>query len=538
MKINALSASVVSLMLCFVSCGDIPEALSVVPYPQEVVFEGGTFNARGADVSAEGLTEDEMAFVEDFSEKLNLSSDGRKGCGKIVFKRDETLAPEAYKLEIGRCKAVAYSSSYSGTVYAVRTLMQMLPFEVYSGTVVADRDSWKIPAVTVNDSPRFGYRGMHLDCSRHFFNTDDIKKLLDLMSFYKLNRFHWHLTDDHGWRAEIKKYPKLTEIGAYRNGTMIEHDMNSNDGVRYGGFYTQEQMRDIVSYAASLGIEVIPEIDLPAHLVSALAAYPHLGCTGGPYELMTVWDIAKDVLCVGKESSFEFLEDVLDEICEIFPYEYIHIGGDECPKVRWENCPRCQAKIRELGLKDTEEWSAEHYLQNYVTARVQKYLLGKGKKVIGWDEILEGKLEPGATIMSWRGTEGGIKAATNGFDAIMTPCDYCYFDYCQSDRPELEPVSIGHYVPVEKCYGYEPLDGIPEDKTKHILGLQANLWAEFIKTPAHVQYMLLPRLLAISEVQWSPSEVKDYERFKADVLEHQFPLLKSLGYTYCKVIED
>ncbi len=531
MKINILSASVASLMLCFASCGNVPESLPVVPYPQEVTFGSGEFNAYGAAVSSEGLTDEEADIVSSFGEKLSLSSEGHKGCGRIIFMRDENLAPEAYRLEIGRRKAVAWSSSYSGTLYATRTLMQMLPIEVYDGAETG-KEGWKIPTVTINDSPRFGYRGMHLDCSRHFFSIDEIKKLLDVMSFYKLNRFHWHLTDDHGWRAEIKKYPKLTEAGAYRNGTMIEHDMNSNDGIRYGGFYTQEEMRDIVAYAASLGIEVVPEIDLPAHLVSALTAYPHLGCTGGPYSLMTVWDIAKDVLCVGKESSFEFIEGVMDEICEIFPYEYIHIGGDECPKIRWENCPACQAKIRELGLKDTEEWSAEHYLQNYVTSRVQDYLITKGKKIIGWDEILEGELAPGATIMSWRGTAGGIKAATNGFDAIMTPCDYCYLDYCQSDRPELEPVSIGHYVSTEKCYSYEPLEGIPEDKAKHILGVQANVWTEFIKTPAHVQYMLLPRMLALSEVQWSPADVKDYGRFSADLVSHQYPLLRHLGYTY------
>lgn len=358
------------------------------------------------------------------------------------------------------------------------------------------------------------------------------------MSIYKLNRFHWHLTDDHGWRVEIKKYPLLTEVGSWRNGTMIGWDADSNDGIRYGGFYTHEQLRDVVAYAAERGIEIVPEIDLPAHMVSALAAYPHLGCTGGPYDLMTVWDIAKDVLCVGKDSSFDFLEDVLSEICEIFPYEYIHIGGDECPKIRWENCPHCQARIKALGLKDTDKWKAEHYLQNYVTARVQKFLAGKGKKVIGWDEILEGDLAPGATIMSWRGVEGGKQAAQKGFDAIMTPCEYCYLNYCQSDKPELEPLGFHEYVPVEKCYGYEPLEGIPEEAHKHILGVQCNVWTEFIATPAHVQYMLLPRMLAISEVQWSSPEDKDYDRFREDVIKHQFPVLKSLGYTYCKVIED
>ena len=385
--------------------------------------------------------------------------------------------------------------------------------------------------MTIDDSPRFAYRGLELDCSRHFFSIEEVKKLLNLMADYKLNRFHWHLTDDHGWRVEIKKYPRLTEIGAWRNGTMVDWDINHNDGIRYGGFYTQEQLRDVVRYARSKGIEIIPEIDLPAHLVSALAAYRELGCTGGPYDVYTVWDIAKDVLCVGKESSFEFLDDVFNEICDIFPGEYIHIGGDECPKDRWRECPDCQAKIRELGLKDSADWTAEHYLQNYVTTRVQKMLADKGRKVIGWDEILDGELAPGATVMSWRGVEGGIRAAENGFDAIMTPVGYCYLDYCQGSDPMREPVGIGHYLPLEKCYSYEPLDGIPQDKRHHILGVQANLWTEFIKTPEHLEYMLLPRLLAISEVQWSIPENKNWNRFRHSVAAKQIPLMRAKGYT-------
>ena len=529
--------SVVCVLSVLSACSDKAESLPIVPYPQDVVIETGSFNALGAKVISEGLDDAETALVDKFGKQIASASGNKKGLSKIVFRRDDSLEKEAYRLEIGNCKAVAYSSSYNGTLYAVMTLMQLMPAGVYSGSYDEKAD-WTIPCAKINDKPRFGYRGALLDCSRHFFEADEIKKFLDVMAMYKLNRFHWHLTDDHGWRVEIKKYPLLTEVGSIRNGTMIGWDARSNDGIKYGGYYTQEQLRDIVAYAAERGIEIVPEIDLPAHIVSALTAYPHLGCTGGPYNLMTVWDIAKDVLCVGKDSSFEFLEDVLSEVCDIFPYEYIHIGGDECPKIRWENCPKCQARIKELGLKDTDKWTAEHYLQNYVTARVQKFLATKGKKVIGWDEILEGDLAPGATIMSWRGEKGGIEAAKKGFDAIMTPCEYCYLNYCQSDKPELEPVGFHEYVPVEKCYNYEPLGGIPQEAHHHILGVQCNVWTEFIATPAHVQYMLLPRMLAISEVQWSCPEDKDFERFKADVISHQMPVLKSLGYTYCKVIED
>lgn len=508
------------------------ESLPIVPCPRQVSMGTGHFDACGAKVGTEGLAEDETAVVRKFGRMLSKASGGRKGKSVIRFVRDNVLAAEEYTIDISENAVEVRSGSYSGTLYAVRTLMQLLPYGIYSGTYIPGQD-WNIPCASIKDGPRFGYRGMHLDCSRHFYETDELYRLLDLMSYYKLNRFHWHLTDDHGWRAEIKKYPLLTEVGGWREGTMTGHDMDSNDGIRYGGYYTQEQMRDVVEYASALGIEVIPEIDLPAHLVSALTAYPWLGCTGGPYSLMTVWDISKDVLCAGKDSSFEFIEGVLEEICSIFPSPYIHIGGDECPKVRWENCPACQARIRELGLKDTGEWTAEHYLQNYVTKRVQDFLGTKGKKIIGWDEILEGELAPGATIMSWRGTAGGMKAAENGFDVIMTPNDYCYLDYCQSDRPELEPLCIGGYVPLEKCYGYEPLDGIPADKAEHILGVQCNLWTEFIATPEHLEYMLLPRLLAISEVQWSSPDSKDFTRFKAELRSHQLPLLRSLGYNYC-----
>lgn len=509
------------------------KSLPVIPYPESVSWKDGTCDITGADIVCHGLSAEEKAVAETFAAGLKSSFPG-KGKVSVHFYHERSLPDEAYRIDVMRDRIDIYAGSVSGTLYAANTLRQMAGMGIREP---AGRNS-RIPCVSIADSPRFGYRGMHLDCSRHFFSIAEVKKLLDLMSYYKLNRFHWHLTDDQGWRIEIKKYPLLTETGAWRNGTMIGHDMESNDGIRYGGYYTQEQLKEVVEYADSLCIEVIPEFDLPAHMVSALTAYPYLGCTGGPYNLLTVWDIAKDVLCAGKESSFEFIEDVLDEICSIFPSEYIHIGGDECPKIRWENCPYCQSRIKELGLEDTGEWSAEHYLQNYVTSRVQKILASKGRKIIGWDEILDGSLDAGATVMSWRGTAGGIKAAENGFDAIMTPCDYCYLDYCQSDRPELEPPGIGNYVPIEKCYAFEPLDGIPDEAKEHILGVQCNLWTEFIATDEHLEYMLLPRLLAISEVQWSSPGIKDFNRFKATLLTSHLPSLEHSGYNYCHVVEQ
>lgn len=514
-------------------------SLPIVPYPSSVEMRNGVFQALGARVIYdENLPAEDVKRIEEFSlvlaEASSASGLKSSGKGRICFHYDSSIKDEAYRIEVSKRRIDVYSGSYKGTIYSIASLKQLLPIEIYGGKRLdyAFRP-WEIPCCSIIDEPRFGHRGTLLDCSRHFFSIDQVKKYLDVMAMYKLNRFHWHLTDDHGWRIEIKKYPLLTEVGAWRPKTMVGWDSKKFDNKVHGGFYTQEELKEVVAYAAKLGIEIVPELDLPAHIVSALKAYPHLGCTGGPYELMTVWDIAKDVLCVGKESTFEFLEDVLDELCEIFPYKYIHIGGDECPKIRWENCPACQARIAELGLKDTEEWSAEHYLQNYVTARVQKYLASKGRQVIGWDEILEGDLAPGATIMSWRGTSGGIKGASRGFDVIMTPDDICYLNYCQGSSPELEPVGFHQYLPIEKCYRYDPLDGIPEDKHHHILGVQCNVWTEFIATDEHSEYMLLPRLLAISEVQWSPVEVKDYRRFRADVISHQMPLLQSLDYTVC-----
>jgi len=499
-------------------------SINVTPYPQEVSTGEGYCNVKGARIRvARGLR---SFSTRDFAAKFKAASAGR-GEARIVFRRDRSLASDAYTLSISSDKVTVRASSKEGARYAVATLMQMLPVEIYSGKIAPSR--WELPVCEIKDAPRYGHRGVLLDCSRHFFSVEEVKRFLDVMSVYKMNRFHWHLTDDHGWRFESKKYPLLTELGSVRPGSMNGWDAENLDMTPYGGFYTQDEMRDVVAYAKDRGIEIVPEIDLPAHLVSALKAYPELGCTGGPYECMIVWDIAKDVLCAGKESSFEFLGDIFTELCDIFPYEYVHIGGDECPKLRWENCPACQAKIAELGLKDTEHGTAEQYLQNYVTARVQKMLADKGRKVIGWDEILEGELAPGATIMSWRGTEGGIKASNAGFDVIMTPVEYCYLDMRYADSPD-EPVGPARVLPLEKCYSFNPVEGLDEAAASHVLGLQGNVWGEFIATPEHAEYMLLPRMLALSEVAWGTAD--DYTRFHNNVISHEERVLRQLGMNH------
>ncbi|MBO4757519.1 MAG: beta-N-acetylhexosaminidase [Bacteroidales bacterium] len=521
--------------------------IRIVPQPASIELQGGTFKAIGASVNCDAAFDEASRTVaQDFAARMSLATgkvssfavpfgiSASAEAGKIkgfVFIRDTRLADEEYRIEIGKKSTIVRASGFHGVLYAVETIKQMLPEAIYGKSVGVSAD-WRLPCAVISDRPRFSYRGMHLDCARHFFSVDAVKRYLGIMAVYKLNRFHWHLSDDQGWRVEIKRYPELTLVGGYRSGTMIGRDFNSDDGIRYGGYYTQDQIREIVEYASKLGITVIPEIDLPGHMLAALSAYPWLGCSGGPYEAWHKWGVADEVLCAGKETTYEFLENVLSEIAELFPSEYIHIGGDECPKTEWENCPHCQAKIAELGLKDDDRFSAEQYLQCYVTSRMQDFLATKGKKIIGWDEILEGELAEGATVMSWRGVDGGREAASNGFDAIMTPTSYCYFDYMQSKDTDREPVGIGGYLPLEKVYGFDPLEGLPAGAEKHILGVQANLWTEYIAAEEHLQYMLLPRLMALSEVQWCEPANKDFEGFKSRLAEHELKILEAMGYNY------
>ena len=521
--------------------------LPIIPYPQEVTINKGSFNVRGASFTCEeGISQEEynnIAMLADIiagrtersssvAKTIMLKESAQKGAVKgFIFYKDASIPSEGYRITVTTKSAQVVTSDYKGLVNALWTIRQMLPSNIYSENS-QERARWSLPCCVINDYPRFAWRGMHLDCSRHFWSVDEIKKYLDVMSMYKLNRFHWHLTDDQGWRIEIKKYPLLTEIGGFRSGTAVgkNWEESPSDGIRYGGFYTQEQVRDIIDYAAELGIEVVPEIDLPGHMLAAVASYPELSCTSEPYEVWTKWGISEHVLCPGKESTFTFLEDVLGELAELFPYEYIHIGGDECPKSEWEKCPLCQARIAQLGLTDKDGIKKEQYLQNYVTSRVQKFLASKGKKVIGWDEILEGDLDEGATIMSWRGTKGGIEAAKKGFNAIMTPYTFCYFDYRQSNRKD-EP-GVGNVLGYEKVYKFNPLEGLNQEESSHILGVQANLWTEFIATNDLLEFMLLPRLQALSEVQWCKPENKNFERFKNSLREYHLKVLDILGYKY------
>ena len=525
--------------------------INIIPCPQSVEVQKGSYNIKKAIINCDpALDKQSQDVTRKFANQLTLvvgkvcsftvpvgiaesaAADAIRG---FVFLRDKSLASGEYTIEVGEKAVKVKSSDFYGTLYAIQTLKQLLPAAIYGREQKPDED-WTLPCVTIKDKPRFGYRGMHLDCSRHFFGVDEVKRYLDVMAVYKLNRLHWHLTDDQGWRVEIKGYPELTQISAYRQGTCIGKDFDSNDGIRYGGYYTQDQIREIVDYATALGITIVPEIDLPGHMVAALAAYPELGCTGGPYEVWTRWGISDDVLCPGKPETFAFLEGVLGEIAELFPGEYVHIGGDECPKTQWEESPECQALIAELGLKDDQNATAEQYLQNYVMERMMNFLATKGKKAIGWDEILEGKLAEGTTVMSWRGAAGGIKAAGMGYDVIMTPNSHFYLDYYQSKDQDAEPLAIGGYLPIEKCYSFDPFEGIEAPMQKHILGVQANLWTEYIATPEHLEYMLLPRMLALSEVQWCAPEIRNFDRFKDALIGHHFTILDTMGYTYSKVV--
>lgn len=515
-----------------------PQPFSVIPMPNDVTLSEGSFNLAGQDFYADAaLDQASHKAIADFWDQLYRVS-GKKSTlsseetgQKVRFIPNPNLGAEEYALNVNDKGVTVEASAFGGFFYAIQTLKQMLPAEIYGNKKV--HADWVLPCVNILDAPRFDYRGIHLDPCRHFWTIEETKRYIDIAATYKLNRLHWHLTEDQGWRMEIKKYPKLTEVGAWRNGTCIGKDFDSNDGIRYGGFYTQEQMREIVAYAAERNITVIPEVDLPGHMVAALAAYPELGCTGGPYEVWTRWGVSEDVLCVGKEETFTFLEDVLTEVMDIFPSEYIHIGGDECPKVRWENCPLCQARIKELGLKAHGNITAEQELQCYVTARIQKFLNDHGRKIIGWDEILEGNLAEGATVMSWRGTQGGIEAAKRGFDVVMTPNSHMYIDYYQSQERDKEPLCIGGLVTVPRLYSYEPYEGMEPGTEDHILGVQANLWTEYVTSPEFLEYMLLPRMCALSEVQWCNADRKDYNRFDAS-LDHTFKMLDIMGYTYAK----
>jgi hexosaminidase len=440
---------------------------------------------------------------------------------------DARLGAEGYELTAITNTVVIRAPSQAGLFYGVQTLLQLLPPEIFSkGVVRRSRESaWEIPCVTITDQPRFPWRGMHLDVGRHFFSVAEVKKFLDYAAMLKMNVFHWHLTEDQGWRIEIKKYPKLAKVGSIRASSPKRGSFGMvQDGVQYGPFfYSQDQIREVVTYAAERHIEVIPEIEMPGHSMAALTAYPELGCTGGPYKVRTNWGVSEDVFCAGNEQTYKFLEGVIDEVCELFPSRYIHIGGDECPKTRWNLCPKCQARIKAENLKDARQ------LQSYFVTRVEKYVNGKGKRIIGWDEIMEGGLAPNATVMVWHGTNAGIAVAKAGHDVIMTPF-VSYFCQQESDGPN-EPEGQKGPVTLSAVYHFDPSCGLNGDALKHILGSEGCCWSEYFQDFKMVEYNIHPRMSALAEVLWTPKKDRNFDNFKAR-LSAQIQRLKAMGSNY------
>jgi len=537
----------VSLFLIVLSgCSpkELPE-ISIIPRPYKYwVTEGSTRIDNNSKIiydaqdTAVGVLAEWLAMALNSRTTLRLQAvplSGVKSVGNDIVLmsnlNDSLFGHEGYFLGHNNRKTISIQANDAhGIFYGIQSLLQLLPPAPPETT--ARPDHLNFPAISIQDKPRFAYRGMHLDVARHFFPVEFIKQYIDLLSLYKFNYFHWHLTEDQGWRIEIKAFPKLTEVGSVRKETLVGKGNNPErlyDGQAYGGFYTQEEVREVVAYAQSKFITIIPEIEMPGHAMAALAAYPQLGCTRGPYEVATRWGVFEDVYCTTDEV-FQFQELVLSEVIELFPGPYIHIGGDEVPKIRWKVCPHCQKRIKSEGLKD------EHELQSYFIRRVSAFLASKGKKLIGWDEILEGGLAKDATVMSWRGMSGGIEAARMGHDVIMTPGSHCYFDHYQHD-PATEPLAIGGLTTLSKVYSFEPVpEELNQQEAKHILGAQANVWTEYLPTPAHVTYMILPRMAAIAEVLWTPAEKKDWTGFY-DRLPWHFQYYDSRGLNYSKAVD-
>ena len=496
----------------------------IIPKPSEQIINEGQFILNASTgIQYNDTFNISVKFLKSYIEEgSNIKLENNN---LISFIKDETLADEGYSLEILSDKIEIKAKTDQGAFYAVQSLRQLLPAEFENGSYL--KKEIAIPCVIIKDKPQFIYRGMHLDVGRHMFSVDFIKKYIDALAMLKMNTFHWHLTEDQGWRIEIKKYPKLQEVAAFRNETLIGHYSNQPhqfDNKKYGGYYTQDEIKDVVAYAQSRFVTVIPEIELPGHSQAAIAAYPELGCTGEQVEVATKWGVFEEIYCP-KEETFTFLEDVLDEVLALFPSGYIHIGGDEAPKTRWKNCEHCQALIKKESLKD------EHELQNYFITRIEKYLNSKGRQIIGWDEILEGGLAPNATVMSWRGINGAVEAAKQHHNVVMTPTSHCYFDYYQSEN-ENEPLAIGGYLPLEKVYGFNPIaDELTNEEAKYVLGAQGNLWTEYVPTSEQAEYMVFPRILAMSEVVWSKQENKNYTDF-VKRLEYFHKRLDALNINY------
>jgi hexosaminidase len=481
--------------------------IQIIPQPiSQVINEGHFIISSSTGLSYPEELKISAEFLKSYIEKSQIIK-LKKG-NDIQFILDATIdSEEGYTLEVKPNTIQIKAKTDSGAFYAVQTLRQLLPVDFENGKFIQKRGA--VPSVFIKDAPKFTYRGMHLDVARHMFSVDFIKKYIDALALLKMNTFHWHLTEDQGWRIEIKKYPKLQDIAAFRDETLIGHysdQPHQFDGKPYGGFYTQEEVKDIVAYANNRFITVIPEIEMPGHSQAAIAAYPELGCTGEDIAVATKWGIFEDIYCT-KDETFDFIEDVLDEVLELFPSKYIHIGGDEAPKTRWKTCSHCQQKIKEEGLKD------EHELQSYFISRIETYLNRKGRQIIGWDEILEGGLAPNATVMSWRGFDGAIEAAKQGHNVILTPGSHCYFDHYQSENID-EPIAIGGFLPLEKVYNFNPIpEELTQEEAQYVLGAQGNVWTEYMPNSNKVEYMVFPRILALSEVIWSNPEQKNYKEF-------------------------
>ena len=503
------------------------QAVNIIPRPNSIVTKTGEFKITPATlvsydtVDSKHIAELFQAFV---SAQYGISlktAEKKSGQNVIRFISSAQGNKEAYQLEVS-ARGIEVSGADAGLFYGYQSLVQLL-----AGDAVGEL---KVGAVLIKDEPRFAYRGLHLDVGRHMFPVSFIKKYIDILASYKLNVFHWHLTEDQGWRLEIKKYPKLAEVGGFRKQTLIGNYKREGDfdHTPYGGFYTQDEAREVVAYAKERFVTVIPEIEMPGHALAALQAYPELGCTGGPYRAAETWGVFDDVFCAGKDQTFEFLQGVLDEVIEIFPSEYIHIGGDECPKAEWKKCPHCQKRIKDLGLKD------EHELQSYFIQRIEKYLNGKGRRIIGWDEILEGGLAPNATVMSWRGDAGGIAAASQGHDVIMTPNSYgLYLDHKQGPDKNREPLSIGGYSTMEKIYAADPVpQKLEESRRGHIKGVQGNVWTEYIGTSNKVEFTIFPRIFALSEIAWTAPEHKNWKEFSEVRAAHELARIDRTGTHY------
>lgn len=540
--------TILFLCLAVISCDRQERPFSVIPQPVEVCLHDGAFDLAGACLHVSPEAGDKVAsLAQTFASRLTAVT-GRQSSvvddasqAQMLFSIADGLPSEGYRLSVDETGVRIEAGDYSGFFYAVQTLKQMLPVQIYGDSIV--KADWSVRHSEILDYPRFEYRGLLMDPARYFFSVEETKKVLDAMALYKLNRFHWHLTDDQGWRWEVKKYPLLTEVGAWRQGSCTRSYAESYDNIPHGGFYTQEQMREIVAYAAERGIEIIPELDLPGHMLAALTAYPEYGCTGGPYEIYRRWGITEDILCAGKEEVFDFIGNLIDELVDIFPYEYVHIGGDECLRTRWEKCPACQARIRQLGLCDKNGISAEARLQNYVMERVQKMLQARGRKMACWNEAIEGELDKDVTVFAWFdgkvASEPGVETTARGYETVLCNMEELYFIWPQNPDVETEPYTSFRRVamPAMRVYEYDPFAELKPGTERLVKGLQGHLWCSYMPTEEILEYSMLPRLCALSEVQWCAADNKDPERFRK-AMEHSFRILDELGYEYCPCLDE